>query len=80
MAIQNKSVTITGASTKLTSVTLYPQLDGSVVISAIGTASDGSATPVSLSEARLQATGVAALDNMVARALTELRKTNGLEV
>lgn len=80
MAIQNKAVTILGAQTALAAVTLYPQADGSVVLVAAGSTKDNLNATVPLSEARLQVSGVAAIDNLVSRALTELRKANGLEV
>lgn len=79
MAIQDKVVTIFGAQTVLGSVTLLPQADGSVVLTASGTTRDSNGATVALNEARMRVTGVAVIDNLVARGLTELRKANGLE-
>lgn len=80
MPIQDKTITIKGAPTKLTCVQLWPQSDGSVVLIAVGQSVDGLGNTIQLSEARIQASGVAALDNLCSRALTELRKANGVEV
>lgn len=79
MAIQDKAITIKGTLTAVASITLYPQADGSVIITAQGSTKDSLGNTVTLNEARLQVTGVAVIDNMIARALNELRKANGLE-
>lgn len=79
MAIQNKSITVVGAQTAVERITMFPQADGSVVLTAIGKARDLGGLPVDLKEAYLRVTGVAAVDNLVARALIELRKANDLE-
>lgn len=78
MAIQNKSVTILGATAKVSSFTVFPQADGSYVISAGGTATD-SLSGIEQLSLTANFPAVAVLDNMSARVLTELRKANGLE-
>lgn len=78
--IQDKSITLVGLQAALGQVTLFPQADGSVLLVASGTTKDAGSNVVALKEARIQALGVVALDNLVARALSELRKANGLEV
>ncbi len=79
MPIQDKVVTIRGTQAVVNSVTLHPQADGSVVLTAFGTSKDAGGALVQLGEARLQVSGVPVIDNLVARALIELRKANGLE-
>ncbi len=80
MALTDKTQTILAAQTTLASVTLFPLPDGSVVLMANGSTKDAGGNVVALNVGRIQVTGVAVLDNLVARALTELRKANGLEV
>lgn len=79
MPIQDKVVTIKGAQAVVSSVTLYPQADGSVILTAHGVSKDASGKVVQLEEARLQVSGIAVIDNLCARALIELRKANALE-
>ncbi len=79
MPIQDKTVTLQGSKAKLTKVELWPQADGSVVMISFGSTLNGGGQPVALDEARIQKTGVSALDNCCDRGLTELRKANGLE-
>lgn len=80
MTIQDKTLTVIGAQTTLQQVTLSPQADGSIVLIASGVTKDNGGNAIGLTPARLQVTGVPVLDNLVARALSELRKANGLEV
>jgi hypothetical protein len=79
MAIQNKTVTLLGASAKVNSFTVYLQADGSYRVTIAGIATDGAAFEEQLAAAISVPSGVAVLDNMSARALVELRKANGLE-
>lgn len=79
MPIQNKTVTLLGASTKLVSFTIFPQADGSYRVSVAGTADDGSGFTEQLAAAKSYPAGTAVLDNISAVALSELRKQNGLE-
>ena len=80
MTIQNKSVTLLGASAKLTSFTVYPQADGSYIVSINGTATDGAAFVDQLATTATFGSGVAVLNNMSAAALQRLRIDSGLEV
>lgn len=80
MAVQNKTVTLLGASAKVTNFTVTPRADGSYAVSIVGTTTDGAAFVEHLLADISIPSGVAVLDNMSARALTELRKANGLEV
>lgn len=82
MAIQDKSVTLVGAQTILFSLTMMPNQDGSTTIVASGSTKDSLGNIEQLNPARIivQPGQVAAVDNMMARALSELRKANGLEV
>lgn len=86
MPIKNKSITISGADAKVIGVTLTPQYrsDGSVehiAVAAVGVTKDGSGKDVGLEvfSAKLQPGQMAPVDNILARALIELRKQNGLE-
>jgi len=79
MPIQDKVVTVKGIPTRLVKVELWPQLNGSVTLGAIGDTVDANGAKVALDEAKINVTGVGAVDNLVARGLTELRKANGLE-
>lgn len=79
MAIQNKTITLLGAQAKVVSFTVYPQANGTFVVTVAGTATDGAAFTQQLAATVNVAAGVAVLDNMAARALMELRKANGLE-
>lgn len=81
MAIQDKNITLVGAQTAVAQIHIFPQVDGSYVLVVQGITKDGGGAVVTLAEAKLSVpSGVAALDNMATRALTELRKANGLEV
>jgi hypothetical protein len=80
MPLTDKPITVIAAQTAISALTLYPQPDGSVVLVAVGATKDSGGSVVALKEARLQVTGLAVIDNLVARGLTELRKANGLEV
>lgn len=79
MAIQNKTVTLLGANAKLVSFTVYPQASGAYSVVINGVVDDGAGFTDQLSASVNFPSGVAVLDNMSARALTELRKANGLE-
>lgn len=80
MPIQNKTITIQGNSVALASVTLYPQPGGGTVVVAVGATVDaqGNAVPLEAAHVTVPA-GVGAVDNLLARALRELRLANGLE-
>lgn len=80
MAIQNKTVTILGATAVLKSFTVYPQADGTYVVTAVGTATDGASFTEQIATTATFGSGVAALNNMAAAALQRLRIDNGLEV
>lgn len=79
MAVINKSITLQGATAKVVSFTVYPQTNGSYVVTVAGTATDGAAFTEQLATTLTIPAATAVLDNMSARALTELRKANGLE-
>lgn len=80
MTIQNKSVTMLGSTAKLTSFTVYPQADGSYVVTAVGTVTDGAAFTDQIASTASFGSGVAVLNNMSAAALQRLRIDNGFEV
>lgn len=80
MAIQNKTVTILGAQTKVTSITIAPQADGSYLVSVGGTATDGAGFTEQIYASASFPAGTTILDNMSASALSKLRIANGLEV
>jgi hypothetical protein len=79
MAIQNKTITLLGATAKVVSFTVYPQPDGTWAVTISGTATDGAVFVQQMTAARSYAAGVAILVNMAAGALLELRTQNGLE-
>lgn len=80
MAITDKTITIRGAQAVVTSVALYPQPDGKVHVVVHGEERSPGGGIVPLDSARQTfPAGVAILDNMLARALRELRLANGLE-
>jgi hypothetical protein len=80
MAVQNKTVTLLGASTKVTSITISPQPDGSYIVMVIGVATDGAGFSEPISTSLPFPAGTTVLDNMEATALSKLRIANGLEV
>lgn len=82
MATQDVSVTLKWDQAVVGMLGLIPQSDGSIVIEAHGWTKDSNGNKVQLSPAQLkvQPGQVPAVDNMLARALIELRKANGLEV
>lgn len=80
MAIQNKTVTMLGATAKVSAFTIYPQADGSYIATITGTVTDGASFTDQLSATKSYGSGVAILNNMAAAALQELRIQNGLEV
>lgn len=79
MALQNKTITLLGASAKLSSFAVYPQADGTFRVTISGVADDGAGNVDQIAATVQFPSGVGVLDNMSARALTELRKANGLE-
>jgi hypothetical protein len=80
MALTDKPITIVAAQTALTKLEAWPQANGSVTLIAFGSTRDGGGNVIPLLNATLNVTGLPVIDNLVARALTELRKANGLEV
>lgn len=80
MAIQNKTVTLQGSLTKVTSITIQPMADGSYIVSVNGVATDGSGFSEPIGTALTFPAGTNVLDNMAAAALSKLRIANGLEV
>lgn len=79
MAIQNKTLTLLGASVKLEVFQVYPQADGSYVVSISGVVTDGAGGTQAISTRATFGSGVAVLNNMAAAALQRLRVNNGLE-
>lgn len=79
MGVQDKPITVFGALTVLTAVTLRPQPDGSVQLFAEGHTVDSNAAVVQLNGGTLQMKGNPTLDALVTLALSTLRKANGLE-
>jgi hypothetical protein len=78
MTVLNRSITILGATAKVTSFTVYPQLDGTYVVTAVGTATDGASFTEQLTVTQSFGSGVAVLNNMSAAALLALQQANGL--
>lgn len=79
MPVQNKTITLLGASAKVTSFTVYPQDDGTFRATIAGTCTDGAAFTEQLSTTASYGSGVAVLNSMTAAALMRLRQDNGLE-
>ena len=79
MAIVNKSITLLGATAKLTSFTVYPQADGSFQVAINGTVTDGAQFTEQITTTANYGSGVAVLANMATAALQRLRTDNGLE-
>ena len=79
MALTNKTVTVLAATAKVASFTVYPQAGGAFIVTVSGSATDGASFTEQLAATVNVPAGVAVLDNMAARALTELRKANGYE-
>lgn len=81
MAIKDKAVTIKGDLAFVTCVTIFPQANGSAVITVAGQTKDSEGRHVALKEAQM--TGAprqnAALDDLLTLGLSGLRKVNGLE-
>lgn len=81
MATQDVSLTLKWDQAKVGMVGIVPQADGSIILEAYGSTKDGAGVEHGLARAqiKIQPGQVAAVDNMLARALIELRKANGLE-
>ena len=81
MALQDKTITIRHADTKVLGLSIVPKADGSITLSVGGTSKDSNGNVLVLegSELTVQPGQVAVIDNLLARALIELRKKNGLE-
>lgn len=79
MTILNKSITYQGALTTVVSITIFPQANGSYIVTANGVASDGAGNTQQISVSASFPAGTAQLDNMAAAALQKLRQANGLE-
>lgn len=84
MATQDVVVTYTmkWANATVIAMGLVPQKDSSIMIEVHGTTQDANGNLIQLKPAQVsvQPGQVPAVDNMLARALIELRKANGLEV
>ena len=65
---------------KLSNFTVYPQADGSYIVTASGSATDGASFSEQITVTQSFPSGTAVLDNMAAAALSKLRIANGLEV
>lgn len=81
MAIQDSVVTIKGDQAAVGMLGIAPQADGSILLEVYGKSKDSLGRDVTLKTAsmKIQPGNVAAVDNMLVRALSELRKANGLE-
>lgn len=81
MAIQDKSLTIKGDQVAVLSVSIAPH-GSQIVLNVSGETKDANGARVVLDVVSLTigAGQVPAIDNLLARALIELRKGNGLEV
>lgn len=86
MPIQNRTITLNGTDAKVLAVSISPQYkpDGTVdhiVLAAVGVTKDGTGKEVVLEnlQVKIQPGQMAPVDNILARALIELRKQNGLE-
>lgn len=81
MATQDVSVILKWDHAFVRLLGLLPQPDGSIIVEVQGGTKDSNGKDVELSIAKLkvQPGQLAVVDNMLARALIELRKANGLE-
>lgn len=80
MPVKDVTLTLKGDRAAVAQVILYPQIDGSCVLVASGITYDSASQVVTLKEAKVPCpAGTDVLDKLLARALTELRKANGLE-
>ncbi len=81
MSIQDKVITLKGDQAAVAHIHIFPQVDGSFIVTATGITKDSGGNIITLSEVRKSyPTGTNVLDNMTTTALAELRKQNGLEV
>lgn len=81
MATQDKSVVLKWDQAVVVQIAIIPQPNNRITIQVAGTTKDSNGNLVNLAVATLDiaAGQVSAVDNMLARALIELRKANGLE-
>lgn len=81
MATQDVTLTLKWDQAVVGAVGIVPQADGSIMLEAFGTCKDagGALHQLGRAQIKIQPGQVAAVDNMLARALIELRKANGLE-
>ena len=81
MAIQDKAVTVIGSDARVIALQIAPQPNGKIAVSVAGMSKDSAGNDVGLSQFNvlLDPGQLAAVDNVLARALIELRKANGLE-
>lgn len=81
MALRTKTVQINGTDAKVTSINLFPQADGSVVVVVNGVAQLADGTLHSLKDAQLRANPdqQPVLADFLSLGLKRLRVVNGLE-
>lgn len=82
MAIQDSTITLKGDQAAVGMLGILPQSDGSILLEVRGTVKDsaGEVHGLGVAQIKVQPGQVPVIDNMLARALTELRKANKLEV
>jgi hypothetical protein len=79
MPIKDKSMTVLGATAIVVSVELAPQQDGSTSAIILGAAQDSIGGTQPLTARVTIPVGTNIVDNLLALALSQLRKANGLE-
>ena len=81
MPLRTRTVQISGADAKITSINLFPQADGSVVVVVNGVAQLADGSLHSLKDAQLRAdpSQRPVLADFLALGLRQLRTVNGLE-
>lgn len=72
-------LTLKGNQVAISAVHLRPLKDGSVQMTVIGETKDGAGNTVQLRHASLSLAGVPVVDDLMTRALAELRRANALE-
>lgn len=81
MTVQNSTTTLVGAQASVTTITIYPQADGSYVCTVTGSTKDTLNNVQQLKPVTASfPAGTAVLDQVTTAALSKLRIGNGLEV
>ena len=81
MAVKDVVLTLKGDQAAVSKLEIYPAPDGTAAVIVSGFTKEAGGKTVNMEQASLKVriTDIAAVENMLARALMELRKANGLE-